>query len=163
LILQMGEAHRQELSKIEVLIGKTFTNAQRRHGLALLAAADPLGMGRLTGSYIRLAIAHRACEESLAMTNRPVLAGTLRSLDPPPPPARPLPLARDRRAPPAGPLAPAPPPAPLHRLPARRVLGPDARQPGVDRAPARHHHRARLPDAPGVARPLRLVRRLGRG
>jgi hypothetical protein len=81
LILQMGEAHRQELSKIEVLIGKTFTNAQRRHGLALLAAADPLGMGRLTGSYIRLAIAHRACEESLAMTNRHVLEGTIRSLE----------------------------------------------------------------------------------
>jgi hypothetical protein len=81
LVLQMGEAHRQELSKIEVLIGKIFTNAQRRHGVSLFATTDPLGMGRLTGSYIRLAIAHRACEESLAMTNRHVLEGTIRSLE----------------------------------------------------------------------------------
>jgi hypothetical protein len=81
LILQMGETHRQELVKIEALISKTFANAQRRHGVLLLGAGDPRGMGRLTGSYIRLAIAHRACEESLAMTNRHILDGTIRSLE----------------------------------------------------------------------------------
>jgi hypothetical protein len=81
LILQMGEAHRQELCRIEALIGKTFTNVQRRHGIALLGECDPLGVGRLTQSFIRLAIAHRACEESLAMTNRHVLEGTIRSLE----------------------------------------------------------------------------------
>jgi hypothetical protein len=81
LILQMGEAHRQELCKIEALIGKTFTNAQRRHGVVLLGAGDTRGMYELTSSYIRLAIAHRACEESLAMTNRHVLEGTIRSLE----------------------------------------------------------------------------------
>ena len=81
LILQMGEAHRQELCKIEALIGKAFANAQRRHGVVLLGAGDPLGVGRLTGSYIRLAIAHRACEESLALTNRHVLEGTIRALE----------------------------------------------------------------------------------
>ena len=32
LILQMGEAHRQELCKIEALIGKAFANAQRHVG-----------------------------------------------------------------------------------------------------------------------------------
>jgi hypothetical protein len=81
LILQMGEGHRQELCKIEALIGKTFTNVQRRHGVALLGACDPLGVGRLTQSFIRLAIAHRACEESLAMTNRHILEGTIRALE----------------------------------------------------------------------------------
>ncbi len=91
LILQMGEGHRQELCKIEALIGKTFANAQRRaslgswppsvNGMTLLVASDPLGIGKLTQSYIRLAIAHRACEESLAMTNRHVLEGTIRSLE----------------------------------------------------------------------------------
>jgi hypothetical protein len=81
LILQMGELHRQELCKIEALIGKTFANAQRRPGVVLLGAGDPLGVGRLTGSFIRLAIAHRACEESLALTNRHVLEGTIRSLE----------------------------------------------------------------------------------
>jgi hypothetical protein len=81
LILQMGELHRQELCKIEALIGKTFANAQRCHGVVLLGAGDPLGVGRLTGSFIRLAIAHRACEESLALTNRHVLEGTIRSLE----------------------------------------------------------------------------------
>jgi hypothetical protein len=82
LILQMGEGHRQELAKIEALIGKTFTNAERRQGAALWGrAADPLGMSQLTSGFIRLAIAHRACEESLAMTNRHVLEGTIRSLE----------------------------------------------------------------------------------
>jgi hypothetical protein len=81
LILQMGEGHRQELCRIEALIGKTFANVQRRHGVALLADGDPLGVGRLTQSFIRLAIAHRACEESLALTNRHVLEGTIRSLE----------------------------------------------------------------------------------
>src|SRR6185312_13455218 len=67
LILQMGEAHRQELAKIEALIAKTFANAERRHGAAVWGrAGDPGGMSRLTSGYIRLAIAHRACEESLA-------------------------------------------------------------------------------------------------
>jgi hypothetical protein len=79
LVLQMGEIHRQELGKIEVLIGKTVTNAQRHHGGALFG--DHGGMARLTSSYIRLAIAHRACEESLALTNRHVLEGTIRSLE----------------------------------------------------------------------------------
>jgi hypothetical protein len=92
LILQMGEAHRQELGKIEALISKAVANAHRHagslgmgsspmSGVAILAAADPVGMARLTQSYIRLAIAHRACEESLAMTNRHVLEGTIRSLE----------------------------------------------------------------------------------
>jgi hypothetical protein len=81
LILQMGEAHRQELGKIEALLDKTFANAKRGRGVVLLGAGDPLSMSRLTNSYIRLAIAHRACEESLAMTNRHALEGSIRSLE----------------------------------------------------------------------------------
>ena len=52
LILQMGEAHRQELGKIEALIGKTFANAQRRHGVVL-----PRCRGRRRGRH---GPAHRA-------------------------------------------------------------------------------------------------------
>ncbi len=81
LILQMGEAHRQELAKIEALIGKTIANAQKNHHAVPLAVCDPIGMSRLTSSYIRLAIAHRACEESLALTNRHLLEGTIRALE----------------------------------------------------------------------------------
>ncbi len=140
LILQMGEGHRQELVKIEALIGKTFANAQRRHGPLLLGAGDPRGMGRLTGSFIRLAIAHRACEESLAMTNRHALEGTIRSLE----------------------AAEASQPSSSRALLRRRLTIAYRRAECWTRtrdnleaigAPARHHHRARPPDAPGVARP----------
>jgi hypothetical protein len=81
LILQMSEAHRQELCKIESLIGKSLANARRHNAASPFVVCEPLGLGRLTGSYIRLAIAHRACEESLAMTNRHLLEGTIRSLE----------------------------------------------------------------------------------
>lgn len=81
LVLQMGEAHRQELAKIEALVGKTFANVERRGGVSAGGLSDPFGLAQLSTSYIRLAIAHRACEESLAMTNRHVLEGTIRSLE----------------------------------------------------------------------------------
>jgi hypothetical protein len=81
LVLEMGEVHRQELRKIEALLDKTFANAQRRRGAVLLAGGDPLSMARLTMSYIHLAISHRACVESLAMTNRDTLQATIRSLE----------------------------------------------------------------------------------
>jgi len=45
-----------------------------------LKRGDELVAGDVEGA-IRLAIAHRACEESLAMTNRHVLEGTIRSLE----------------------------------------------------------------------------------
>ncbi|APR74940.1 Hypothetical protein A7982_00286 [Minicystis rosea] len=81
LVLQMGEAHRQELAKIEALVGKTFANVERRGGVSAMGFGDPFGLAQLATSYIRLAIAHKACEESLAMTNRHVLEGTIRSLE----------------------------------------------------------------------------------
>jgi hypothetical protein len=80
LVLQMGETHRQELAKIEAIAGKTFAGIDAL-GLNPPTAPDPFGLTELTNSYIRLAIAHRACEESLAMTNRHVLEGTIRSLE----------------------------------------------------------------------------------
>jgi hypothetical protein len=81
LILQMGEGHRQELARIEILVGKTFANVERRAGVIPMWSDEQLGLGRLTASYIRLAIAHKACEESLAMTNHHALEGTIRSLE----------------------------------------------------------------------------------
>lgn len=81
LIREMSEAHRQELARIEGLLDKTNANAARQGAVIPLAVAEPPGGARLLTSYIRLAIAHRACEESLAMTNRHVLEGTIRSLE----------------------------------------------------------------------------------
>jgi hypothetical protein len=81
LIREMSEAHRQELARIEGLLDKTTANAARQGAVIPLAVTEPLGGARLLTSYIRLAIAHRACEESLAMTNRHVLEGTIRSLE----------------------------------------------------------------------------------
>jgi hypothetical protein len=81
LILQMGEPHRQELAKIEALVAKTFANVERRGGVPSFGLGDSFGLAGLATSYIRLAIAHKACEESLAMTNRHVLEGTIRSLE----------------------------------------------------------------------------------
>jgi hypothetical protein len=81
LVLQMGEGHRQELARIEILVGKTFANVERRAGVIPMSFDERLGLGRLTASYIRLAIAHKACEESLAMTNHHALEGTIRSLE----------------------------------------------------------------------------------
>jgi hypothetical protein len=81
LTLQMGQAHRQELAKIETLLDKTFLNAQHRDGGARRAAAEPPSTSRLIDSYIRLATAHRACEGSLATIDHQELAGTIRSLE----------------------------------------------------------------------------------
>jgi hypothetical protein len=81
LVLQMGDAHRQELARLEALVGKTAANVERQGGAASFAAPEPDRMGRLTSSYIRLAIAYKACEESLAMTNRHLIEGSIRSLE----------------------------------------------------------------------------------
>lgn len=81
LVMQMGEPHRQELARIEALVAKTFSNVERRGGIPSFGLGEHLGLPDLTSSYIRLAIAHKACEESLAMTNRHVLEGTIRSLE----------------------------------------------------------------------------------
>lgn len=78
LVLQMCEAHRQELNKIDILVGKTFSNVERHGGMP---PGDREGLSRLSAGYVRLAIAHRACEESLAMTNRHALEGTIRALE----------------------------------------------------------------------------------
>ena len=80
LVQQMSEPHRQELSRIEALMAKAVANVERRGGVTM-GLSDQVGRSDLAESYIQLAIAHRACEESLAMTNRHVLEGTLRSLE----------------------------------------------------------------------------------
>jgi hypothetical protein len=84
LLSQMGESHRQELSKIESLIDNALANVQRRGGgpgTTAVDAADPAAVRRLIHGYVRLAVAHRVYEESLAATNRHVLEGTIRALE----------------------------------------------------------------------------------
>jgi hypothetical protein len=80
LVAQMGQGHRDELGRLEVLITKTRENAKRNPS-AVGLIDDFLGLDRLTASYIQLAIAHRTSEESLSMTNRMGLADTIRSLE----------------------------------------------------------------------------------
>jgi hypothetical protein len=80
LVEQMGQAHRDELGRLEGLIQKTRSNA-KRNASAVGLTDDSFGLDRLTASYIQLAIAHRTCEESLAMSNRMALADTIMTLE----------------------------------------------------------------------------------
>jgi hypothetical protein len=80
LIQQMDVRHQQELMRIERLIDKTHDNVRRHAGVVPLDLGDGLGLGRLTSSYIRLAIAHKAGQESLASTSHQELTDTIRAL-----------------------------------------------------------------------------------
>lgn len=80
VVLKMDVRHQQELMRLERLIEKTRDNVQRRCGAVPLALSDGLGLGRLTSSYIRLAIAHKAGQESLASTSHQELTETIRTL-----------------------------------------------------------------------------------
>jgi hypothetical protein len=81
LIARMGEIHRQQLAKIDTLIDRT-REALRGRGVSDAPALDDcVGLSRLTARYIRLAIAHRACEESLSTTNYDAVRGTIRALE----------------------------------------------------------------------------------
>ncbi len=77
LVLQMAEAHRNELARIEAIIEDALANAQRRGVLVGTREA----MARLTLSYIHLAVDHRACAQSLAMTDPEALQATIGSLE----------------------------------------------------------------------------------
>ena len=81
LVLQMGDGHRVELAKLEALLDKALVNTQRRQGAILPGAGDALGMARLTRSYIRLAVAHRAYAESLATTSLETVQAAICSLE----------------------------------------------------------------------------------
>jgi hypothetical protein len=81
LILQMAEAHREELGRIEAVLEDALANAERRRGAVLLGTRDTSAMARLTLSYIHLAVDHRACSQSLAMTDPDALQATIASLE----------------------------------------------------------------------------------
>jgi Asp-tRNA(Asn)/Glu-tRNA(Gln) amidotransferase C subunit len=81
LVQQMDVRHQQELGRLERLIDRTRENLDRRTCGALSARGHGLDPGRLTASYIRLAIAHRAGQESLAMTSYHELTDTIRALE----------------------------------------------------------------------------------
>ncbi|AKT39907.1 hypothetical protein [Chondromyces crocatus] len=80
LVQQMEPRHQQEFCKMERLLERTRENLSRRAGGALGPGQMPDG-SRLTASYIRLAIAHRAGQESLALTSFHELMETIRSLE----------------------------------------------------------------------------------
>lgn len=81
LIRQMDIRHQQELARLDRLIDRTRENIRRRGGAVPLLLDDGFGLSRLIMSYIRLAIAHKAGQESLAMTNHSELMETIRSLE----------------------------------------------------------------------------------
>ncbi|WP_437729362.1 hypothetical protein [Sorangium sp. So ce861] len=81
LIRQMDIRHQQELARLDRLIDRTRENIRRRGGAVPLLLDDGFGLSRLLMSYIRLAIAHKAGQESLAMTNHSELMETIRSLE----------------------------------------------------------------------------------
>ena len=122
LILQMSDAHRQELARIEVLAAKIGCNLQRQS--VGTPRESEVGMSRLMASYVSLAIAYKACEESLAMTNHHALDGTIRALEAADVTSceRSRPLVRQA----------------FHRLPQSGVLGPNPREAGSHWASARN-------------------------
>jgi hypothetical protein len=81
LIQRMDVRHQQELMRLERLIDKTRENVQRRSGAVPLHFEDDFGLSRLTNTFIRLAIAHKAGQESLATTSREELSETIRALE----------------------------------------------------------------------------------
>lgn len=81
LIRQMDIRHQQELARLDRLIDRTRENIRRRGGAVPLLLDDGFCLSRLLMSYIRLAIAHKAGQESLAMTNHTELMETIRSLE----------------------------------------------------------------------------------
>jgi hypothetical protein len=80
LVAQMTLRHQKELASIELLIDKTRENMRRQGGAVPLVLDDSQGSSRLTTRYIRLAIAHKACEESIGTTSKEALEEAIRTL-----------------------------------------------------------------------------------
>jgi hypothetical protein len=81
LVLQMASEHRQELARLDVLVQKTYENVGRQQSAVALVVDGGLDLSRLTTSYIRIAVAYKTSYDLLAMTNRPALEETIRSLE----------------------------------------------------------------------------------
>jgi hypothetical protein len=70
LTVQMTDGHRQELDHLELLVDGIRENTRRHGGTVKLALDEHLGLGRLTTSYIGLAISYKEKTTSLAMMDR---------------------------------------------------------------------------------------------
>ncbi len=80
LLLQMSDAHRHELERLEFLVEGIRENT-RRHGASVRLVLDErLGLSRLTASYIQLAIAYREKTGSLALIDRQRLLENIETL-----------------------------------------------------------------------------------
>lgn len=78
LIAKMSDPHRDELKRLDGLIRRMREGAAEREDLAPI---DHVDLGGLLASYIRLALAHRACEEALALTEQRSLRASIRALE----------------------------------------------------------------------------------
>jgi len=77
LIAKLSEAHRDELARLDDLIKKI---SEGEGGRGCGAAPCNVDWRGLTASYIRLSLAHKACEEALALSEQRSLRGSLRAL-----------------------------------------------------------------------------------
>jgi hypothetical protein len=81
LVLQMAAEHRQELTKLDLLVQKTYENVRRQGSAVALALDGGLDLSRLTASYVRIAIAYKASHDLCTMMNRAALEDTIRALE----------------------------------------------------------------------------------
>jgi len=81
MIQRMGEGHRHELSRLDALVERTRDPRLRAGRDLPEIAGEGGGLDLLAHRYIRLAIAHRTCAETLAMTDYRALQATIRSLE----------------------------------------------------------------------------------
>jgi hypothetical protein len=80
LLVQMTNAHRAELERLELLADRIRERATPPGTEIEQSIDDYLGLARLLAGYVRLAIAYRNGRETLAMTNRQALADEIRQL-----------------------------------------------------------------------------------
>jgi hypothetical protein len=78
LLLQMGDEHRRELLRLELVVDKIRDAAQPHGTAAQIAVEECL---RLLASYVRLAIAHNVSRECLASVDRRALEEEIRALE----------------------------------------------------------------------------------
>ncbi len=79
LVARLCARHRSDLAAIDRLVGRT-RESDRERGIEIRSMLDD-GLTRLSDSYIRLALAHRACEEVIATTNPIAVEETIRVLE----------------------------------------------------------------------------------
>jgi hypothetical protein len=79
LIAKMSESHRDELARLDDLV-KTLSEGERERERGSGAAPGNVDWKGLTASYIRLSLAHKACEDALALSEQRSLRASFRAL-----------------------------------------------------------------------------------